>query len=205
MFFYRNNCCNDNCCCPRPYYVYGPVGPTGPMGPIGPTGTTGPIGPTGLTGATGATGAIGPTGPTGELLSAYAGLYKDTIPTTLILAPATTTQIPLANEMPNLNTTYGINTIVISETGDYQILASLKALSSDVAFDASFMVRVNGSSLASMFSGITLNTFVQETTLNAIESLTVGDVVDIALISTVGGTVAFTTDVGATLSVVRVG
>ena len=70
-------------------------------------------------GPTGPTGPIGATGPAFGL-SAYGGRYSNTS-SSLTLGILTQTQIPLTQTMPNLNTTYGTNSITISQAGTYEI------------------------------------------------------------------------------------
>ena len=76
--------------------------------------------PQGPTGPAGIGGATGPTGPANGL-NAYGGKYNNT-PSTLNLIIGSATQIPLANAMPNLNTTYTpANSITVAQAGTYEI------------------------------------------------------------------------------------
>ena len=98
----------------------GEIGPTGPQGPQGIQGIQGEIGPIGPTGPQGEIGPTGPTGPQGETPTfAYGGIYDNT-PETLIIT-TTTTPIPLTIAYPTENVTIGTDSVIIAETGVYQI------------------------------------------------------------------------------------
>ena len=76
-----------------------------------------PQGPTGPTGITGPTGATGPANG----LNAYGGKFSNTSQT-LNISLGSATQIPLANNLPNLNTTYTpANSITVAQAGTYEI------------------------------------------------------------------------------------
>ena len=188
---YAGLCCKP-LCCPFPCCIIGPTGPTGP------TGADGEIGPTGPTGAD---GEIGPTGPANGL-NAYGGLYNDAVQalTLLIGIPV---QVSFNNSMPFLNTTPSVteNTIIVSESGDYEI--NFKIVGSiSLALALSTFVRVNGAIIPASETSSLLTVGVEnEITGSIIVSLSDGDEIDIAASALVAATLTLGADVNATLTV----
>ena len=198
--------------------VTGPTGATGPTGPTGaagidgvtgPTGATGPTGPTGATGidgVTGPTGATGPTGPTGPAngLRAYGGKYSNT-PQTLNLTIGTPTVIPLANTMPNLNTTYTpANSITVTEAGDYEINYFSNATAT-VGAAVTQAVRSNGTNIASTVITRTLSAGVGSIySGSVIVNLPAGAVIDMVISALIAVGVTLGNGVNATLTVKKI-
>ena len=95
----------------------------------------------------------GPTGPTGPIgpstgLAAYGGKYNNTSQV-LNIGLGTQTQVPLANNMPNLNTTYTpTNSITVSQAGTYEI-NYYSNVSAALATTVTFAVRNNGTNIPS--------------------------------------------------------
>ncbi len=195
-----------------PAGLTGPTGPTGLTGPTGPTGLTGPTGPTGLTGPTGPTGLTGPTGPTGLTgptgpangLNAYGGKYSNT-PQTLNLTIGSSTQIPLANSMPNLNTTYTpANSITIAQAGTYEI-NYFSNVSAALGTTVTQAVRVNGTNIPSTVISRILSVGVGSTyTGSTIVTLTAGSVIDMAISALLAVGITLGNGVNATLSVKKI-
>ncbi len=128
----------------------------------------------------------GPTGPTGPIgaangLNAYGGRYNST-GGNISLGIATQSQIPLANTMPNLNTSYATaNSITVNQSGIYEI-NYFTNISVTVGTTVTLAVRQNGSNIpatvvtralslgtSSIYSG------------SVIVSLTAGSVIDMAI------------------------
>ena len=124
------------------------MGDTGPIGPTGPQGDIGPTGPQGEVGATGPQGEVGPTGPQGEVgpatngLAAYGGLYS-TSTDTVSLTENVPVTLTLGSQMPDLNVTYGANSITVTQDGDYEINYGLLG-SVNPASTITIAVNVNG-------------------------------------------------------------
>jgi|GEM_PF-4996212 len=115
----NSECCNcGRCCdvCPIP----GPCGPIGPEGPQGPQGAAGPIGLTGATGARGSQGPCGPKGEIGDRIEVYGGLYNDCAAKICFDALAEKV-IPLEKALSTSDVHYKKDTIVIEESGAYEV------------------------------------------------------------------------------------
>lgn len=162
-----------------------------------PQGVTGPTGPQGLQGITGPTGATGPANG----LKAYGGRYSNTA-TTLNLTIGSQTQIPLANTMPNLNTTYTTaNTITVNEAGTYEInyysnmtiaaatTVTMSIRNNGVNIPATVISRTLSANVGSIYSG------------SVIVTLTSGANIDMAMSALLAVGVTLGTGVNATLSV----
>ena len=158
----------------------GEIGPTGPQGEIGPTGPQGEIGPTGPQGEVGDTGPQGETGPATDGLAAYGGLYS-TSTDTVALTENTPVTLPLGNEMPMLNVTYGANSITIEQDGDYEINYGLLG-SVNPASTITISVNVNGTPEV---SGVISQDFITGTARSmngtTIVSLNDGDVITLTV------------------------
>lgn len=154
----------------------------------------GPTGPIGLDGAT------GPTGPANGL-NAYGGKYNNT-PSTLNLIIGSATQIPLANAMPNLNTTYTpANSITVAQAGTYEI-NYFSNLSAAVGTTVTQAVRVNGTNIPSTIISRVLAVGVGSTyTGSTIVTLAAGDVLDMAVSALLAVGLTLGTGVNATLSI----
>lgn len=125
----------------------------------------------------------GPTGPTGPSngLSAYGGKYNATS-STINLGIGTQTQLPLANSMPNLNTTYTqANSITVIQAGIYEINFYMIA-SAALATTLTFAVRANGTNIpATVLSralSVGTNTVYSG---SVITSLAAGTIIDMAI------------------------
>ena len=134
-------------------------------------------------GPTGPAGIVGPTGPTGPAngLNAYGGKYNNT-PSTLNLIIGSATQIPLANAMPNLNTTYTpANSITVAQAGTYEI-NYFSNISAAVGTTVTQAVRINGTNIPSTIISRVLAVGVGSTyTGSTIVTLAAGDVLDMAV------------------------
>lgn len=189
-----------------------PQGPTGSQGIQGVTGATGPTGPQGIAGTNGATGPTGPQGIQGVVgatgpangLNAYGGKYNNT-PQTLNLVIGSATQIPLANSMPNLNTTYTpTNSITVAQAGTYEInyFSNVTAALGTTVTQA---VRINGTNIPSTIISRILSVGVGSTyTGSTIVTLAAGDVIDMAISALLAVGLTLGSDVNATLSVKKI-
>jgi len=174
-------CCENNwwgnpCCC------IGPRGFPGPQGPIGPQG------PTGATGATGATGPQGPAGPAGTTLSSYAYIYNNTAQTVAVGADVTfSTNGRIVGSIVHVA---GASTIVVNETGDYDITYTI---TSAVEGSGQFSLFINGV----VVTGTRFGTIGDEIVGSVIIRISAGDtltlrndltVAPVVLATTAGGT-----------------
>ena len=184
----------------------GTVGATGPTGPTGASGTVGATGPTGPTGASGTVGATGPTGPTGPTagLAAYGGKYSDT-PQTLNLVLGSQTQVPLANSMPNLNTTYTpVNSITVAQAGNYEI-NYFSNVSAAIATTLTQAIRSNGTNIPSTVISRALSVGVGSIySGSVIVALPAGAVIDMAVSALLAVGVTLGSGVNASLSVKKI-
>ena len=201
---FNNNCNEDKHHFPCNCYIVGPTGPTGPAGSgDGATGPTGPTGATGLTGPTGPTGATGLTGPTGPTagLNAYGGRFNDTAQT-INLNIGTPTQIPLANTMPNLNTTYTTaNSITVTQAGTYEI-NFYSNVTVAAGATVTMAVRQNGTNIPSTVISKLLSVGVGSLYSGSIiVTLTANAVIDMAMSALLAVGVNLSSGVNATLSV----
>ena len=159
-----------------------------------------PQGPTGPTGLEGIAGATGPTGPANGL-NAYGGKYSNT-PQTLNLVIGSSTQIPLANNMPSLNVTYTpANSITVAQAGTYEI-NYFSNVSVAVGTTVTQAVRVNGTNIPSTIISRVLSVGVGSTyTGSTIVTLSVGDVIDLAVSALLAVGLTLGSGVNATLSI----
>lgn len=157
----------------------------------------GPTGPTGITGPTGATG------PASDGLKAYGGKYSNT-EQTLSLAIATPTQIPLANTMPNSNTTYTTtNTITTSQDGIYEINYFIN-MTAAVATTVTVAVRNNGTNIASTVISRALSVGTNSLySGSTIVNLASGANIDLAMSSLLAVGITLGTGVNASLTIKR--
>ena len=187
----------------------GPQGPQGPQGPVGPAGPQGPVGETGATGATGATGPAGPQGPVGPAgpagpatngLAAYGGLYS-TSTDTVALAEGVPVELIFESQMPALNETYGTDSIIVEQAGDYEINYGLLG-SVDPASTITLSVNVNG---APEVSGTISQDFITGTARSmngsTIVSLDAGDVITLTVEGSAATTLTPLDNVNAYLTV----
>ena len=160
----------------------------------------GPTGPAGTPGSTGPTGGTGPTGPANGL-NAYGGKYNNT-PQTLNLVIGSATQIPLANAMPNLNTTYTpANSITVAQAGTYEI-NYFSNVSAAVGTTVTQAVRINGTNIPSTIISRALSVGVGSTyTGSTIVTLVAGDVIDMAISALLAVGLTLGSGVNATLSI----
>lgn len=156
-----------------------------------------PQGPTGPTGITGPTGATGPANG----LNAYGGKYSNT-PQTLNLTIGSSTQIPLANALPNLNTTYTpTNSITVAQAGTYEI-NYFSNVSAALGTTVTQAVRINGSNIPSTVISRALSVGVGSIySGSTIVTLAAGDVIDMAISALLAVGVTLGNGVNATLSV----
>lgn len=148
-------------------------------------------------------GPTGPTGPTGPSngLSAYGGKYNNTSQL-LNIALGSSTQIPLANNLPNLNTTYTpTNAITLSQAGTYEI-NYFSNVSAAIGTTVTQAVRVNGTNIPSTVISRALSVGVSSIySGSTIVTLAAGDVIDMAISALLAVGVTLGTGVNATLSV----
>lgn len=159
-----------------------------------PQGPTGPTGPQGLTGATGPANG----------LNAYGGKYNNTSQT-LNLVIGSATQIPLANNMPNLNTTYTpANSITVAQAGTYEI-NYFSNVSAALGTTVTQAVRINGTNIASTVISRVLEVGVVSTyTGSTIVTLAAGDVIDMALSALLAVGITLGSGVNATLTIKKI-
>lgn len=162
-----------------------------------------PQGPTGPTGMQGITGPTGATGPSSDGLKAYGGKYNNT-EQTISLSIATPSQVPLANTMPNSNTTYTTaNTITISQGGIYEINYFIN-MSAAVATTVTVAVRNNGTNIPSTVISRALsvgtNSLYSGSTIVNLDS---GANIDLAISSSIATTITFGTGVNSSLTIKR--
>ncbi len=189
-----------------------PQGPTGPQGLPGTNGITGPTGPQGIQGVTGPTGPqglqgiTGPTGATGPAngLNAYGGKYSNT-PQTINLTIGTQTQIPLANSMPNFNTTYTpANSITVTEAGTYEI-NYFSNVSVALGTTLTLAVRNNGTNIPATVISRILSVGVDSIySGSVVVTLAAGAVIDMAISALLAVGVTLGSGVNATLSVKKI-
>lgn len=145
----------------------------------------------------------GPTGPTGPAngLNAYGGKYNNTSQL-LNIAIGSSTQIPLANNLPNLNTSYApANSITIAQAGTYEI-NYFSNISAAVGTTVTQAVRVNGANIPSTVISRALSVGVGSTySGSTIVTLAAGDVIDMAISALLAVGVTLGTGVNASLSV----
>lgn len=140
----------------------------------------------------------GPTGPANGL-NAYGGKYNNTSQT-INLGIGTQSEIPLANNMPNLNTTYGTNSITVDQAGTYEI-NYYSNLSATVGANVTTAVRINGTDIPSTIISRSLSVGVGSIySGSAIVTLSAGDVIDLAVSATLALGVTLGSGVNATLS-----
>ena len=141
----------------------------------------------------------GPTGPANGL-NAYGGKYSNT-PQTLNLVIGSATQIPLANNMPNLNTTYTpTNSITVSQAGTYEI-NYFSNVSVAVGTTLTQAVRINGTNIPDTVTSRVLSVGVGSIySGSVIVTLAAGDVIDMVLSALLAVGVTLGSGVNATLS-----
>ena len=201
---YCNGCCQNRPGCCNQSCVTGPTGPTGPTGATGSTGSTGETGSTGATGLTGLTGATGETGP--ALINAYGGLYSDVAQVIELDSGGVEEVVALDEPLVNLNITTGTNNITIDIAGDYRVEFMILAQSTTGSFGLTVGVRVNGVlSLPSLITSTVLNADFEMLTFSSIVTLAEGDVLDLVIFSSTGGTVLFGPSINAYINVLRIG
>ncbi len=159
--------------------------------------------PQGPTGPTGVTGPIGATGPANGL-NAYGGKYNDN-PQTLNIAIGTPTQIPLANSMPNLNTTYTPgNSITIAQAGNYEI-NYFSNVSAALGTTITLAVRSNGTNIPSTVVSRVLSVGVGSIySGSVIVALPAGAVIDMAISALLAVGVTLGNGINASLTVKKI-
>lgn len=159
----------------------GPTGPTGPQGMQGIQGVTGPTGPRGITGPT------GPTGPGGVITPTYGGLRNSSVQLLSFTAADTYVPLTLNTQLATNNVTYGNNTIIIIESGDYEIFYNV-LINTSSAVDVGIAVRntglpiieTTGSQTLALDSTTTI-AYDGRLTGSTIVSLNTGDTLDLAV------------------------
>ncbi len=148
-------------------------------------------------------GITGPTGPANGL-NAYGGKFNNT-PSTINLTIGTATQIPLANNMPNLNTTYTpANSITVSQAGTYEI-NYFSNISAALGTTVTQAVRVNGTNIPSTVISRALAVGVGSTyNGNTIVTLAAGDIIDMAVSALLAVGLTLGSGVNATLSIKKI-
>ena len=151
-------------------------------------------------GPTGPSGTIGPTGPANGL-NAYGGKYNNTSQT-LNLSIGSATQIPLANNLPNLNTTYTpANSITVTQAGTYEI-NYYSNVSVALGTTVTLAVRNNGTNIPSTVISRLLSVGVDSVySGSTVVTLTAGDVIDMAISALVAVGITLGSGVNATLTV----
>ena len=194
--FGRN--CSKGCSCNIERHCCTPCCVKGPTGATGTAGTNGATGPTGQTGATGVTGTNGPTGPTGATgatgaegsgLEAYSGRYS-TAAQNFETVTGTPTTVTMPSIMPtlNVNTAANANALTITTAGDYELTYNVVASVSN-AGNLSLAIRNNGNIVPGTSQTLTLTANRNDTFGGSvIVTLAAGNVINIALTSTVNNT-----------------
>jgi len=142
----------------------------------------------------------GPTGPANGL-NAYGGKFNNTSQT-LNISIGSATQIPLANNLPNLNTTYTpANSITVTQAGTYEI-NYFSNVSAALGTTVTQAVRINGTNIASTVISRALSVGVGSTySGSTIATLAAGDVIDMAISALLAVGVTLGSGVNATLTV----
>ena len=151
-------------------------------------------------GPTGPSGTIGPTGPANGL-NAYGGKYNNTSQT-LNLSIGSATQIPLANNLPNLNTTYTpANSITVTQAGTDEI-NYFSNVSAALGTTVTQAVRINGTNIPSTVISRALSVGVGSIySGSTIVILAAGDVIDMAVSALLALGLTLGNGVNATLTV----
>ncbi|MEA4816066.1 MAG: hypothetical protein VB120_04315 [Lachnospiraceae bacterium] len=156
------------------------------MGPPGPRGFPGIPGPPGLSG-----------------LSAFGGRYNDSEQTIIIPAEGEEV-IELPETLPSLNAIYGTDNIIINRPGIYRVEFMVMLGASTGTVGAQIYVRLNGVAIPSSVLEVSLTTSFQNLNLSTFVLLAPGNILDLAISSTAGGTVVFGPSVNANLSVMKI-
>lgn len=145
----------------------------------------------------------GPIGPNAGL-AAYGGKYSNTSQV-LNIGLGTQTQVPLANTMPNLNTTYTpANSITVAQAGTYEI-NYYSNVSAALATTVTFAVRNNGTNIPSTIISRALSVGVESIySGSVIVTLAAGDVIDMAISALLAVGITLGSGVNATLSVKKI-
>ncbi len=107
---------------------------------------------------------------------------------------------------PVQNVTYGANSIIISQSGNYDVTLYLSARTeTGQNFDAVVSVRVNGILVAQLSAAVDFDDEYTFLTLENIVTLQSGDVLTATIASASGGTLEYNSLMGALLKVVKVG
>ena len=166
-----------------------------------PRGDIGPTGPQGIAGTIGATGPTGPIGP-GTGLSAYGGRYNNTA-STINLSILSQTQVPLEVTMPNLAVNYSPNSLVITQSGNYEINFYLN-LTATVATTITTAVRINGTNIPATVISRALSVATSSIyNGSVIVALTAGNTIDMAISALLAVGVTLGTGTNAVLTVKR--
>lgn len=154
-------------------------------------------------GPTGPQGITGPTGPANGL-NAYGGKYSNT-PQTINLTIGAQTQIPLANSMPNFNTTYTpANSITVTEAGTYEI-NYFSNVSVALGTTLTLAVRNNGTNIPATVISRILSVGVDSIySGSVVVTLPAGAVIDMAISALLAVGVTLGSGVNATLSVKKI-
>ena len=179
MFCSNSNCCGCSCVGPRGFP--GPQGPQGPQGPVGPQGEPG-------------------TAPT----PVYGTLYHDATQTLAIATAGTYVRVGLNTQGPSSDTTYGTNTITVSESGTYAIYYRLNVTGPSQTYTAA--VVNNGNALTATITTVaatevSAENFTATLSAETLVELNAGDEISLALTSDTTGSVTIGRLANASLSV----
>lgn len=165
----------------------GPQGIQGERGFAGEIGATGPQGAQGIQGFQGELGPTGPTGPGGVITPTYGGLRNSSVQLLSFTAADTYVPLTLNTQLATNNVTYGNNTIIIIESGDYEIFYNV-LINTSSAVDVGIAVRntglpiieTTGSQTLALDSTTTI-AYDGRLTGSTIVSLNTGDTLDLAV------------------------
>ena len=208
-----NNCCGF--CCPRcnntnnrPCRCNCCGGPAGPQGIQGATGATGETGPQGIQGLQGIQGVTGATGATGTIEPfAYGGLYSGAFETIGLAGGAPLAMLANLDMPKNSNDVdLGVGAVTIEETGIYWVSYSVVYAFDDTT-DLRFGITDDGFSILPGTLAIDyytptdgLKTIGRVTQL----ALTAGDVLQIAVESSIGNGFLSLPALGTVLDVMQI-
>ena len=169
--------------------IQGVKGDIGPQGEQGIQGIPGPQGGQGIPGPQGEQGVAGPPGPMGPsgsaLLSAYGGKYNNMTSNLDTQGAGTWVQIPLTEEMDNINVVNSTqNSITLEQDGIYELNYSVN-FTTDKPTTISLMVRENSVMIpaAVLIRQVNANQ-INDFSGSAIAALSYPDTLDMAISAT---------------------
>lgn len=136
--------------------------------------------------------------------TAYGGLYGE-VNTPFTLEPGENVQIPFNTQMVFENMLYGASNIEIVQSGNYQINYMVNFGSAGSAITGQTYVRRNALPLFELSQAAMLSTNSSlMINANAIVSLNEGDIIDLYLVSAIGGVIQFVPETNVILTINKV-